>query len=98
MKHGDLITIVLKHPANVKEDGRLIHTSVFVWHHHRKPVAFWTEIRDTFEACDDDRIVHAVADLGVTYLLGHVPKDSPEALELVRCAEEADRLTEQKEG
>ena len=93
MKHGDLITVVIKHPANIDQimgaefgkSGRLVHTTVFVWSHHRAP-----DVRGVFEANDDDRIQHRLTDLGTTWLPGHVPFDSPEALELVRRAEEAD--------
>jgi hypothetical protein len=95
MKHGDQITIVLKHPHNVglmlpgakdAQVGRLVHTTVFIWSHHRR-----SNVRGTFEANHDDRIEHKLSDLGVTWLPGHVPFDSPEALELVRFAEEADK-------
>lgn len=88
MKHDDPITIALKHPANVKDGQRLIHTTVYIWCHHRKPQVQG----DAFSANDDDRVQHKISDLGVTYLLGHVPFDSPEALELIRRAEEADAL------
>jgi hypothetical protein len=88
VKHGDPITIVLKHPENVGLDGRLVHTDVWIWFHHRR-----SEVReDTFEANKDDRPLHRISDRGVTWLPGHVPLDGPEAKELVRHAEEADVL------
>jgi len=84
LSHGDLITVVLQYPGNVREgESRLVHTTVFDYRAG--------EVMDgRFLANDDDRVEHRTCDQGITWLLGHVALDSPEAGELVRHAEEED--------
>jgi hypothetical protein len=88
VKHGDPITIVLKHVANTKttvdgkpRDSRLVHTTVYM------PLL---EIYESFVANDDDRPEHRIADEGVTWLRGHVPFWTRAAKDLVVNAEYAD--------
>ena len=98
MKGGDLVTVVLKHAANAVGKSRLVHTHVckFPDTEVEADVVLYRGVRlstEVFQANDDDRVEHFVTDVGVTWLHGHVPFDSPEALELVRRAELADLQT-----
>lgn len=81
MKHGDLITIVLEHEANVVDGSRLVHTSIY------EPFKEGVDLIGEFTADYDDRPSHLVTDEGRTWLRGHAAFDSPGALRLLRHAE-----------
>lgn len=80
LKKGDPVTVVLKCLPMFFSGSRLVHTSV----------GFLFRTTDEFMARDDDRPYHRIADLGATWLRGHVPLDGPEAAGLLRQAEAAD--------
>jgi hypothetical protein len=85
---GDLVTIVLKWPNNAKDGNRLVHTQVF----SRSGVG----VNERFQANDDDRPHHLVADHTVTWRQGHVDLKGRESLQLLRAAQFADEAASEK--